>query len=163
METDNADAFHQLAWYYASGNMGVPRDMTKANELYQRAGELGCSEAYSNLGNLYDNGDGVEVDKKKAKHFYELAAMNGDVDARHNLGCDEVDAGNYHRAMKHYIISAKAGNKKSLDIFKGGFMNGFVTKDEYANTLRAYQKIQNEMKSDMRTKAAAIGDWSQRR
>ena len=42
-------------------------------------------------------------------------------------------------------------------------MNGFVTKDEYANTLRAYQKIQNEMKSDMRTKAAAIGDWSQRR
>ena len=59
-----------------------------------------------NLGNSYNFGRGVEVDEKKAKHYYELAAMNGDVAARHNLGCDEVDAGNYHRAMKHYIISA---------------------------------------------------------
>ena len=33
------------------------------------------------------NGRGVEVDKKKAKHFYELAAMNGDLLARQNLGC----------------------------------------------------------------------------
>lgn len=34
-------------------------------------------------------------------------------------------------------------------------MLGRVTKDDYANTLRAYQKRQNEMKSEMRDKAAA--------
>ena len=34
-----------------------------------------------------DVGRGVEVDKKKAKYYYELAAMNGDVQARYNLGC----------------------------------------------------------------------------
>ena len=33
------------------------------------------------------------------------------------------------------------------------FMTGYVTKDEYANTLRAYQSQQDEMKSDDRDKA----------
>ena len=49
----------------------------KGYELYLRAGELGCHEAYCNLGISYDDGLGVEMDKKKAKHYYELAAMNG--------------------------------------------------------------------------------------
>ena len=95
----------------------------------------------------------MEVDKEKACHFYELAAMSGDVDARHNLGCMEGRAGNHNRAMKHFILSARAGDKDSLNRVKQGFMRGHVTKDEYANTLRAYQKIQDEMKSDARDKA----------
>ena len=32
-------------------------------------------------------------------------------------------------------------------------MHGIVTKDEYANTLRAYQERCNEMKSDERDRA----------
>ena len=39
------------------------------------------------------------------------------------------------------------------DKVKEGFMDGMVTKDEYANTLRAYQSRQDEMKSDDRDKA----------
>ena len=49
-----------------------------------RRGELGCSEAYFNLGNAYDNGRGVEVDEGKAKHYREPSAMGGDVCARYN-------------------------------------------------------------------------------
>ena len=94
------------------------------------------------------------MDKKKAKHYYELAAMNGCVKARYNLGCMEGDAGNDHRSYKHFILSAKAGDKESLDYLKEGFMDGYVTKDEYANTLRAYQERYNEMKSDDRNKFA---------
>jgi len=60
--------------------------------------------------------------------------MSGDMKARHNLGCVEVDAGNYHRAYKHFILSARAGDKDSLDAVKIGFRKGYVTKDEYANT-----------------------------
>ena len=121
-----------------------------------RAGELGCAEAYFNLSNsYYHNGRGVEVDKKKAKYFYELAAMNGNVQARHNLGCIEGNAGNHHRAYKHFILAARAGFKLSLDELKEGFMDGHVTKEEYANTLRAYQQLHDEMKSDDRDKAQA--------
>ena len=133
----------------------MPQDMTKVNELLLRAGELGCAEAYCNLGYSYENGRGVETDKKKAKHFYELAAMNGSVRARHNLGILEGTAGNVHRAFKHYILAAKAGFKKSLDVVKKGYINDMVTKDEYANTMRAYQQRVDEMKSGVRDKARA--------
>ena len=156
MECGNALAFNHLAGYYARGLMGMPQDYEKANELYLKAGELGCAEGYCNLGFQYYNGMGVDVDKKKAKYYWELAAMNGNIRARHNLGCGEVDAGNNHRAMKHFILSARAGDKDSLDAVKQGFMKGYVIRDEYANTLRAYQQRVNEMKSDDRGKAESF-------
>ena len=87
------------------------------------------------------------MNKKKGKHFYELAAMNGSVNARYNLGCVEMEAGNHSRACKHFILAAKAGLKLSLDNVKTCFLKGIVTKEEYANTLRAYQRRHDEMKS----------------
>ena len=40
---------------------------------------------------------------------------------------------------------------------KQSIMKGMVTKDECANTLRAYQKSQDEMKSEERDQAATSG------
>ena len=149
MEKGNASAFEHLGGYYAQGRMiGLSQDWARANELYLKAGELGCTGAYYNLGCSYQYGDGVEIDMKKAKYYYELAAMNGDVVARYNIGCLEGQAGNYQRAMKHLVISARSGDDKSLDAVKDGYMAGHVTKDQYANTLREYQKSQDETKSD---------------
>jgi uncharacterized protein len=151
----NARAFNTLGFAYKRGDYGLPQDTEKANELYLKAGELGCAVAYYNLGNLYKDGMGVEVDMKKCKHYWEQAAMMGCVTARHDLGCSEGVAGNEHRAMKHFMIAARAGKEDSLNMVKKGFMVGLVTREEYANTLRAYQKIQDEMKSDERDKAAS--------
>ena len=134
----------------------VPQNIEKANELYLRAGELGCSEGYCNLGYAYSNGEGVEANKKKAKHYYELAAMDGDFLARRNLGKVEVENGNVDRGYKHFILSARAGDEDSLEQVKNGLMDGIVTKDEYANTLRAYQSRHDETKSVMRDKAEAV-------
>ena len=61
------------------------------------------------------------MDKKKAKHYWELAAMNGDVKARYTLGILEGRARNKHRAMKHFIFSARGGYKESLDAVMAGF------------------------------------------
>ena len=155
MDNGNADAYNQLACYYAEGSNGMPQDWAKANELWLKAGELGCASGYFNLGNSYD-GSGVEVDTEKAKYYYELAAIGGDTDARHNLGCIEKGTGNHYRAMKHFVIAAKSGDNESLDKVKKGFRVGRVTKDEYENTLRAYQKSQDEMKSEARDTANAF-------
>ena len=155
MKKSNSDAFFYLAGFYADGTYGLPQDQGKANELLLKAGQLGCATAYYNLGIIYSNGRGVESDAKKAKHYYELAAMNGSILARYNLGMMEGNAGNHQRAMKHFIISAKAGEDDSLDMVKFGYTEGHVTKDEYANTLRQYQKSQDEMNSDARDKALA--------
>ena len=69
------------------------------------------------------------------------------------LASMDAHAGNYDRAHKHFILSARAGDKDSLDAVKAGFIDGTITKDEYEKTLRAYQKIQDDMKSDDRDKA----------
>ena len=152
-EKGNAEAFDMLAGYYAQG-LGISQDNSKANDLWLKAGELGYAAAYFNLGCSNDKGLGVEMDKKKAKYYYELAAIGGNVLARYRLGVMEGWAGNHKRAIKHFILAARAGDKESLDMVKREFKIGFVTKDEFANTLRAYHERQKEMKSDARDKAA---------
>ena len=154
MEKGNADAIYNFAVYYARGTNGMPQDWVKANELLLKAGELGCAVGYYWLGYSYDYRRGVEADKKKGKHYYELAAIGGDIDARHNLGVSESKAGNHERAVKHFMVAARAGDNESLDKVKQGFRIGHVTKDDYAGTLRAYHESQTEMKSEARDKAA---------
>ena len=131
-ESGNATAINYLGMDYGTGNGNfLAQDYQKANELYLKAGELGCDEAYYNLGIVYRTGLGVEIDMKKSKYFYELAAIMGNVKARHSLGTMERHAGNYERALKHYIISARAGYDDSLDKVRDGFIVKLVTKDEY--------------------------------
>ena len=42
--------------------------------------------------------------------------------------------------MEHFQIAVRAGDKRSLNAVKDGFMDGYVTKEEYANALRECQK-----------------------
>ena len=155
MDNGNAQAFHLLAGLYFDGLMGLPQDYQKTNELNLKAGELECADGYFNLGVAYRDGIGVETDIKKAKHYFELAAMKGNVGARHNVGVEDYNTGNHQRAMKHFIIAAKAGYKCSLDTVKVGFQKGILTKDEYEATLWA-QKIRDEMRSEAREKAESM-------
>ena len=155
-KSDNVYAYNKLADYYSGGELGLPQDWAKANDLYCKSGELGCARAYHCLGRSYADGRGFEMDKKKAKYYWEIAAMNGDAQARIELGGIEFEQGNYDRAYKHYMIAARAGNEKALEGVKAGYMDGIVTKDEYAGTLRAHHDRQKEMKSDERDKAATF-------
>ena len=154
VEADDASAVRNLASRYANGEFGLPQDIGKAIEFWIRAGELGCSRAYTNIGYVYDCGEGVERDKKKAKHYYELAAMRGDVIARHNLGIIEESEGNMNRATKHYMIAAGAGEDNSLRKIREYFMKGHATKDDFEKALRAHNDAKDEVKSDQRDAAA---------
>ena len=108
-EGNDAAAVNVLANTYLKGSRGLPQDNEKANELWLRAGKLGDAMAYNNIGNSYYQGRGVERDLKKAKHYWELAAVGGYVAARHNLGGLERNEGNMSRAMKHWMNAAGAG------------------------------------------------------
>ena len=118
MDKGDANAMNHLAWCHSKGNRGVPQDHQKANELFLKAGELGCAKAYYNLGVAHEEGSGVEINVKKAMHFYELAAIGGDRSARFNLGLLEGEAGNYDRSLKHFMLAARAGHTRSLDLVK---------------------------------------------
>jgi hypothetical protein len=154
-ESVDAKAIYNLGCYYSRGSHGFPQDRTKALELWHRAAaELGNTQSYYSIGGAYDVGNGVERDEKKANHYLELAAMRGHVLARYNLGISEYNAGNFGRAVKHYMIAAGCGDNDSVEVIKQMFMNGDATKDDYAKALQVYQAYLGEIKSPQRDEAA---------
>ena len=73
--------------------------------------------------------------------------MGGDVWARNNLGIVEIKAGNYERALKHYMIAVEGGYNKSLNVIKQMFSKGYATRDDYAKALQSHQAYLEEIKS----------------
>ena len=137
----------------------MTQDWEKALELWHRATELGHAASYYSIGCAYHHGEGVERDMNKAVHYYELAAIGGSINARHNLGNAEFRAGNIDRALKHYMIAVRSGSNESLKIIKQLFTHGGVTKDDYMNGLKNYQAYLVEIKSDQRDAAAADEEY----
>ena len=158
VDLGDAHGMNGLGFNYAEGTYGLPQDRVKSLELWHRAGELGNAVSYHNVGDVYFNGEGVERNEKKAGHYFELAAMGGDINGRHNLGCAEANSGNYDRALKHFMIAVEGGDHESLKQIKQMYTNGDATRDEYAKALETYQAYLAEIKSDDRDTAAASDD-----
>jgi len=155
IEAGDTEAMYKQGIDYFEGANGLPQDHTKALEYWHRAAELGHAASYCHIGCAHDNGEGVDVDEKKANHYYELAAMRGDVSARYNLGINEMKTGNIARALKHYMIAARAGDSDSLKQINRLYTYGRATKDDYTKALKLYQEYLGEIKSSQRDEAAA--------
>ena len=87
---------------------------------------------------------------------FEKAAVQGHVESRYNLGGYERWKGNHDRAVRHLLISAKMGEKNSLESIKKLFMGGIATKGHYAEALRGYQDAVKEMESPERKEAMKL-------
>jgi len=154
LKLNDALAFLDLGMQYRDGYMGLPQNMNKALELWNRSAELGSCNAHACLATAYYHGESVEEDKEKGIQHWMLAAIGGHEHARHNLGIMEGNKGNISQAMKHFMIAARCGYDDSLKKIGEGYKAGYFTKEEYAATLRAYQVSIDEMKSDERAKSA---------
>ena len=155
VEANGAWAMVNLGGFYQYGMIGLRQNHAKALELFHKSAKLGNHFAHLNLSVFYREGDIVEKDTRKATYHGQLGAMAGNVKARGNLGCDEGNAGNMDRAYKHWMISVNDGCFLSMKAVQEGYKSGFVTKDDYAKTIRAYGNSIDEMKSDDRVRAAA--------
>ena len=154
----DTEAMTNLGTFYLNGNFDLPVDLDKSLSLWHRAAKLGNHEALHNIGDAYLNGRGVGRDMKKAKHYWELAAMKGDVMSRHNLGLLEKQNGNMMRALKHYMIASRQGDSDSLNAIQRLFMSGFATRDDYEKALHAHQEYVQEVRTDQRDAAAAYDE-----
>ena len=156
-------AIYVLGKKYCHGSLRSQKDMRKAVELWTEAAELGSIEALYSLGVAYDRGDGVQQDRAKAAELYKKAAMQGHVESRHSLGKHEGRKGDYNRAVRHILISAKMGHLESLENIKQMFMGGVATKAQYAEALKGYQDAVEEMKSHDRDEAKRFLDKKKQR
>jgi TPR repeat protein len=152
VEANDAGAIYMLGNSYHHGLNGFQQDQTKAIELYNRAADLGSSEAHNFLGNIYRGGGDV----KKAKFHYEAAAMAGNEMARLALGTMEYNDGNMERAVKHLMISASAGCYVSMQRLKICFEKGLVSSESINSALIAYNNACAEMRSKARNACIRI-------
>jgi hypothetical protein len=156
VEANDAQAMCSLGECYQFEKKGLRQDHAKALELLHKSAKLGHRHAHFGLSFCYRNRGIVEKNTRKATYHAQLAAMAGCAQARYNLGCEEENAGNMDRAHKHWMISANDGFDLSMKAVQDGYKSGFVTKDDYAKTIRAHGNSIDEMKSDNRDRAAAF-------
>jgi TPR repeat protein len=155
VEANDAWAMVTLGGFYQYGSIGLRQDNVKALQLFHKSAKLGNHFAHFNLSVCYEKGDIIAKHTRKATYHRQLAAMAGNVYARHNLGNDEGNAGNMDRAYKHWMISTNAGYDLSIKRVQEGYKSDFVSKDDYAKTIRAHGNSIDEMKSDDRDRSAA--------
>ena len=157
VERNDAKAISMLAGCYVDTKFGFARDINRAIELWTRASALGNITASGLLGDVY-NPDvkrtiGVKKDLEKAVDYYSIAARGGHDAARYNLGVLQSNVGNINTGMKHYMIASAQGHDLALQRVKEGYMEGHVTKDDFAKALRAHKDAQDEIQSEQRTKS----------
>ncbi|KAK1733248.1 hypothetical protein QTG54_016105 [Skeletonema marinoi] len=83
--------------------------------------------------------------------------MGGHPDAKYNLGCYEWKNERIDRAVNHLIIAANLGFDKSIQRLTVCYVQGHISKEEFAVALRAHQAAVDATKSPQREKAPCWG------
>jgi len=93
------------------------QDYVTALTILRELAAQGVVWAQSNLGKLYNSGQGVPQDYKEAARLYGLAAAQGDAEAQYNLGVmydnGQGVAQDYKEAVRLYRLAAAQGNAKA--------------------------------------------------
>jgi len=151
--------------YVDDGSAGIlPRDVGKAIDLFSSAAELGSPLACVSLGCMYDpfsSQDFVEPSVRKSLYYYYSAAEAGNVEALYRLGVlTFVFALDKRLAFKHFMSAALQGCDNSLRVTREGYIQGYVSKDEYEKILRGWFKSHKE--STLEANLRAKGMYSER-
>ena len=97
-------------------------------------------------------------------HYYERAAIGGNVDARYNLGAFEELGIDIEPSIAIAIEGGNSDSVKDIDCcwewrqrlqIRQLNSGGYVTKDDYKKALRVYQSYIDSVKSVQRDEAAA--------
>ncbi|KAJ3226469.1 hypothetical protein HDU81_007279 [Chytriomyces hyalinus] len=112
IEQGDVEAYCTIGSMYMDGD-GVPSDLPKAAELFQRGMDTGSIRCIARLGHLYQEGRGVTKNVPRAVELYEKAVDLGDLVGYNYLGSlyEDGDDGipiDLSRAIKYYELAAEA-------------------------------------------------------
>ena len=150
---------------YVNGRYGLPKDPQKAFGFYECAAQVGSSDGFYELAVEHDPdyADSVvtNMNKEDKLRMYrmclEKAAKGGHLLARLKLSRLYFDAGDKELAAHHAMVAACAGHNIALDDVKQYFMQGCISKTDFAKSLRLHQAANDERKSKDREFALLCG------
>jgi tetratricopeptide (TPR) repeat protein len=144
------------------------RDFATALGFFQPLADQGNADARTNLGVMYEKGQGIARDYRKAVRLYRLAARQGRPDAQFNLGvmCYEGHgvAQGYRGAVRWFWLAAEQGNAAAQSNL--GFMYEKKGQGIAENLLRAhmwYSLAASRLIGDDRTLATEYRDSIEKR
>lgn len=88
--------------------------LQEAYLVFRKAAKLGNAEAQVNLANLYDSGEGVEQDRKRASYWYKRAINKGVPEAAYNLAISYRQQGKVRWALYWFRRAADMGDEDAL-------------------------------------------------
>lgn len=118
-ERDYTKAYTKMGEIYISRFYPF-NDKTKSDKYYQKAfkaykqKEETSGEACYELGRMYQNGWGVNVDQEQAKYYYKSGALLGDEDAAWRFGLICLEEMEYSEAYKFFLKAAEAGQGMAM-------------------------------------------------
>jgi TPR repeat protein len=98
------------------------KNYTEAIKIWRSLADGGDSDSQYNLGQAYDNGEGVVKDPAQSALWYSKAAKQGDAAAQYNLGVDYLKGDgvtkDYDVGIKWITLAAKQGYPDALAVMK---------------------------------------------
>lgn len=143
----NADAAFEIANAYEDGRGGVNKDVAAATEWYLTAAKLGHSQAQSDIGEIYTQGDYVPVNYQIALKWLRQAAANGFYHAQKTLADMYFDGRgvpqDYVEAARWYTEAANQSDDNSPAIYAIGYMyiEGLGVPRDYAKARYWFEKV----------------------
>lgn len=127
----------------------IDQNVKKAIELFEKTANKGNAHAMYKLGLAYGNGNGVAVDKQKARNYYRMAAEKGDVNAQIQYGYIlETEDFNMKEALKWYQKSADQGNMIAQYNLGQMYRSGNGVEVDYEKALKYYKKAADQGYAD---------------
>ena len=133
------------------GTVARYKDKQEGLKWLKRATVLGCGKAAEKIGDIL-----LEDENEKEAYFYfNKAAELGRVQSFVKLGNIDLNRGEVTLAMDNYRKAAICGFKGPglVQVLKRGFMDKYITKEEYFSTLYKHYKANDEMNSESRKRA----------
>ncbi len=94
----------------AAAELFNKQNYAKAELIWKEQAQKGNPKSQFNLGILYDNGYGSELDEHSAISWYKRALDSGHPFAAFNLGSVYLEKNDLSKAIKFFKIGAKAGD-----------------------------------------------------
>eukprot|EP00574_Skeletonema_japonicum_P011274 CAMPEP_0201732762 /NCGR_PEP_ID=MMETSP0593-20130828/29710_1 /ASSEMBLY_ACC=CAM_ASM_000672 /TAXON_ID=267983 /ORGANISM="Skeletonema japonicum, Strain CCMP2506" /LENGTH=185 /DNA_ID=CAMNT_0048225783 /DNA_START=297 /DNA_END=851 /DNA_ORIENTATION=- len=136
--------------------LNIQGDYAGAVENWKKAAAMGNNRAHYELSVMYQDGRGIEKDKKKQIYHLEVAAIGGNPKARYFLGWAEFKNKNLERSVEHWCIAARQGYDEALETVNEYFAKGVIPLGLFGNTVRGYEAAIDATKSPQREEAEAF-------